>query len=57
MPTDLQWTMNCLLAGAKLRRLVMKADTEGARELLRNLTSELDEPTIEYILKRVKEVI
>lgn len=51
---DKQWTMNCILAGAKVADLLLTGDEVKAREVLVNLTSELKPEDIEYLIHRLK---
>lgn len=52
---DNQWTMNCVLAGAAIQRLVDKGKIEEARKKLTELTSELDETTVDYLMRRIED--
>jgi len=55
MPTSNSWTMNCVIAGAKVCKLVQELKLLEARELLADLTSELTPLEVDYLLNRVKE--
>lgn len=48
-----QWTMNCVLAGAAIQRLLDKGEMPAARRKLEELSSELDQETISYLLHRI----
>ncbi len=50
---DKQWTMNCVLAGAEIQRLLDKGEMPAARKKLEELSSELDQETISYLLHRI----
>jgi len=54
MPTGKLWTMNCVLAGAKVQRMLDKGEEEAVRNYLRNLTSELEPQDVEYLIMRLK---
>lgn len=51
--SDEQWTMNCVLAGAAIQRLVDEKKIDEARKKLEELTSELDAMTVDYLLDRI----
>lgn len=53
--SDKQWTMNCVLAGAEIQRILDTGDIPAARKLLQKLSSELDDETITYLLHRIVE--
>lgn len=55
--SDKQWTMNCVLTGAKVADLLLIGEEQHAREVLTNLTSELKPEDVEYLLKRLKTEI
>ena len=50
---DKQWTMNCVLAGAAIQRLMDKGEIPAARKKLEELSSELDPETVKYLLHRI----
>ena len=50
-----EWTMNCVLLGAKVGKLMEEGKVEEAREQLTDLTSELSVPDVIYLLRRVQE--
>lgn len=52
---DKQWTMNCVLTGAELQRLVDEGKFTEAKVKLRELSSELDQETVEYLLRRIQD--
>jgi len=54
-PMDKQWTMNCVLAGAAVQRLVDEGKFTEAKKKLRELSSELDQETVEYLLRRIED--
>ena len=54
MPTDKAWTMNCVLAGANVQRMLDKGE-EAVRDYIRNLSSELEPVDIEYLMRRLKD--
>ena len=56
MPTRKAWSMNCCLAGAQAFALLQQGKEPEARELIRNLDSELTLEDVEYIITRFKEV-
>lgn len=49
---DKQWTMNCILAGIEVGRLLELGDFDKVRDYLKNLTSELAPNDIEYLITR-----
>lgn len=51
--SDKQWTMNCILVGAKIQHMLDEDDIPAARKLLKELSSELDDETITYLLHRI----
>ena len=51
--SDKQWTMNCVLAGAEIQRLLDKGEMPAARKKLEELSSELDHETVMYLLHRI----
>ena len=55
MPTGNSWTMNCVIAGATVCKLIQELKLKEARELLAGLTSELTPNEVDYLLNRVKE--
>jgi len=50
---DKQWTMNCVLAGVKVRQLVEENKLQEATDYLANLTSELTTVDLNYLMQRV----
>lgn len=52
-----QWTMNCLLAGVELARLVRGNKLQEATDYLVNLTSELTTIDINYLMNRIIEMV
>ena len=51
---DEQWTMNCILAGAMISKLLEQGKEEDVRGYLENLTSELTPEDINYLIFRLK---
>lgn len=51
--SDLNWTMNCILFGARITQKLSNR-AEVIKEL-KNLTSEIDDETAEYLYKRLVE--
>lgn len=51
---DKQWTINCVLAGAAIQRLINEGKTKEAKKKLSELTSVLDETDVSYLLNRIK---
>lgn len=47
-----QWTMNCILAGIKVGRLLDLKEFDEVRAYLKSLTSELTPNDIEYLITR-----
>ena len=43
--SDLTWTMNCILFGARIIKLVGEGKDEKVKDELKNLTSEIDDKT------------
>ena len=52
---DKQWTMNCVLAGAAIQRLVDEGKFPEAKRKLRELSSALDQKAVEYLLRRIED--
>ena len=48
-----QWTMNCVITGAAVLRLVMDKKLVAAGRKLEELTSELTKEDIDYLLLRI----
>ena len=49
------WTMNCVLLGAKVRKLLDEGKEDEARQHLKELTSEFEPEDIDYLLFRLRE--
>ena len=56
MTNSKTWTINCLLAGAKVAELLSEGKKSEVREYLENLTSDLTQQDIEYIVSRLEVV-
>ncbi len=56
MPSSKAWTINCVLAGAQAFALLHQGKESDARELIRNLSSDLTLEDMDYIIHRFKEV-
>lgn len=54
---DKQWTMNCILAGVELGRLLKENKLQGATDHLVNLTSELTTTDLDYLITRALAVL
>jgi len=54
---DKQWTMNCVLAGAAIQRLVDEKKIEEARRKLIELTFDLDAMTVDYLMNRIENKV
>ena len=54
--TDNQWTMNCILFGAKIMDLVRKGEDKKVLGEIKSLSSTIDDSTANYILVRLKEL-
>ena len=52
--SDLQWTMNCILFGTEIIKLVKEGKDKEVKDELKNLTSEIDDQTAEYLLTRLE---
>ena len=50
---DKQWTMNCVLAGAAIQRLIDEGQIDAARKKLEELSSELDGTDVNYLMTRI----
>lgn len=59
MPTNNQWTMNCVIFGADLFKQLYRGQLtkEEAIAKIRSLTSELRDTEVDYLLHRVQELI
>lgn len=51
---DIQWTMNCVLFGAKVISLVRDGKLEEAKKEIKNLSSECDDAFADYLIMRLK---
>ena len=54
--SDLSWTMNCILFGAEIIKLVKDGKDEQALDRIMGLSSTLDEETARYLLIRLKDI-
>lgn len=54
MPTNKTWTMNCILTGAKVAKLLQEGKEDEARQVLSELTSEFEPQDVSYLLFRLK---
>ena len=54
--SDIHWTTNCILFGAKLIEMIKQGKDEDALTEIRNLTSAFDDITASYLLMRLKEL-
>ena len=50
------WTMNCVLFGAKIIRLIEAGKLDEAKNEIKNLTSEFDDKTADYLIMRLQEL-
>lgn len=53
--SDKNWTMNCILFGAKLAKLADRANKDEAIKEILNLSSELTVEDANYIWNRLRE--
>lgn len=54
MPTSKAWVMNCVLLGAKVKRLLDEGKEDEARQHLKELTSEFESEDVDYLLFRLR---
>ena len=54
--SDLTWTMNCVLFGAKIISLVRAGKDQEALVEIKNLTSQFNDNEAHYLLMRLKEL-
>ena len=54
--SDISWTMNCILFGAEIIKLVKDGKDEQALDRIMGLSSTLDEETARYLLIRLKDI-
>ena len=52
----LTWTMNCLICGAEVKKLLNDGKTQEAKDKLSELTSEFTSIEIDYVITRLKEL-
>lgn len=52
---DLTWTINCVLFGAKVIKLIRDGKNKEAIEEIKNLSSEFDNTWADYLVRRLKE--
>lgn len=52
---EISRTMNCVIAGAKVAKLLTEGKPAEARTLLAELTSLLEPNEVDYLLNRVKD--
>lgn len=56
--SDIQWTMNCVLFGAKVIKLIEEGKFEEAKKKIKNLSSEFEDDIFaNYLIKRLRELI
>jgi len=55
MPLDKTWTMNCVICGAKIAKLLQEGKEDEARQELLDLTSAFDAEDLNYLMFRLKE--
>lgn len=53
--SDLSWTMNCILFAKKVIKLIEQGKDEEAISEIKNLSSEFDDVSANYLLERLKE--
>ena len=54
--SGLAWTMNCVLFGAKIIKLVKEGKKEEAIAEIKNLSSEFDDTSAAYLAERLGAV-
>uniref|UniRef100_A0A6H2A1W2 Uncharacterized protein n=1 Tax=viral metagenome TaxID=1070528 RepID=A0A6H2A1W2_9ZZZZ len=52
----LTWTMNCVLFGAKVIKLIKDGKQQEAVAEIKNLSSEFDDTSATYLAKRLAEI-
>lgn len=52
----MDWTMNCILFGAKIISLIKVGKKQEAISEIKNLTSEFDDESAEYLVMRLEEL-
>jgi hypothetical protein len=57
MPKNITWTMNCILFGAKVIKLIKEGDRQKAIEEIKNLSSEFDDSSANYLVVRLQELL
>lgn len=53
---DLTWTMNCVLFGAKIIKLIQEGRKQEALAEIKNLSSEFDDVSANYLIMRLTQV-
>ena len=53
--TTLAWTMNCVLFGAKVAGLLKQGRRQEATKEIKNLSSEFNDTSANYLVKRLEE--
>ena len=54
--SNLTWTMNCILFGAKIIKLINEGKKQEALSEIKNLSSEFDDTSAEYLVNRLSEI-
>lgn len=54
--SNLGWTTNCILFGAKIA-LMVKGEREEVVARIKNLSSEFDDTSAEYLARRLEELL
>lgn len=55
MASNKTWTMNCILLGAEVARLLEEGKEAEAKEKIGQLTSEFELQDVDYLIFRLKE--
>jgi len=54
--SDITWTINCILFGAKVINLIKAGKNKEALDEIKNLSSEFDNATANYLVMRLSEL-
>jgi hypothetical protein len=56
MPHNLQWTMNCVLFGARIIETIKAGFEKEAIDEIKALSGEFDDEKAKYLLMRLQEI-
>ena len=54
--SNLTWTMNCILFGIKVAKLIKEGKEKEALAEIKNLSSEFDDVSANYLIERLAQL-